>query len=243
MENFEGRHHELREAGCDATGAQNGGGVSLRPAATDGYFGAGPGDAMPPAHPLSGSGLPTAATMPTGPVFQQQGQQAQEVMAQAIHGAGHLVRQGATVIKVYVQANPRSITTMSFVGGCWLMLAAFLSLLNVFESLNPLHWVLQVYQLFFGLFIIAIDGPCDRLSRLLQDKIVGFTALMQSRIARVLLYVFIGCQQASQAGWLNHLTGWYFAAVAIGFAAVHCAGRPGPPGGDAPLRANAAEAH
>lgn len=119
------------------------------------------------------------------------------------------------------------------------MFASTLCLLNVFQMLDPLHYILQAYQLFFGFLIIVVDGPSEKFPDALRARIVGFTALLQSRANRILFYLFIGCQQASQPGLLNCLVGWYFAAVAVGFTLANCANPPrmqegpvGPVGAD-----------
>lgn len=172
------------------------------------------------------AGPPPAMSAPrmASDMGQHMGQAAaQEMASQVMHNAGRAIRRGAGEISVYVQANPYSVTLMSFLGGCWLILASILWLLNPLNMTDPLIYILAIYQLFFGLLIVAIDGPNDRLPDFVRSRIINFTALLQSRVVRIFFYLFIACQQASQKGtwFFTTLAGWYFAAVAIGYTLVY----------------------
>merc|ERR550532_2384696 len=113
---------------------------------------------------------------------------------------------------------------MSLVGGIVLSIVSFLNLINILNVFSPLNWILQLYQLAAGLLIITIDGPSDKLPAFLSDRLQQSAAfLLHSSTNRVLFYLFIACQQGSQAGLFNWIVGWYFAFVAIGFAAVQAA--------------------
>merc|ERR1712129_648377 len=90
--------------------------------------------------------------------------------------------------------------------------------------MGPLSWNLQLYQLAAGLLIIVIDGPTEKLPFFLKERAHQSAAfLLHSNTNRILFYLFIACQQGTQVGLLNWAVGWYFAFVAIGFAAVQAA--------------------
>jgi len=154
---------------------------------------------------------------------------AQKVMqnaaaSSAAQGAGRLLKRGASTITLHMQANPYSVTVMSFVGGIVLTIVSFLNVLNLLNIFNPLSWILQLYQLAAGLLIIVIDGPSDKLPAFLRDYMHQSAAfLLHSNTNRVLFYLFIACQQGSQPRWFNWIVGYYFAFVALGFAAVQVA--------------------
>lgn len=186
------------------------------------------------APPMSGSGQATSAASPSAatstvvpPVAAMAAaglaQQAMQKAAAsgAAQGAGRLIQRGASTITLHVQANPYTITLMSFVGGIVLTAVSFLNVLNFLNIFNPLHWMLQVYQLAAGLLIIIIDGPSEKLPPFLRERALRTAAfLLHSNTSRIVFYLFIACQQGSQASLFNWIVGWYFAFVAFGFAAL-----------------------
>lgn len=174
--------------------------TAVKPAATSA--------ALPPFAGLAAAGMAQAA-------LQQ---------ATAGSGAGQLLQKGAETLTLHVQANPRSITVMSFVGGLVLAFVSFLNILNLLNIFNPLNWILQLYQFAAGVVIIVIDGPSEKLPGFFRDRLQQSAAfLLHSNTNRVLFYLFIACQQGTQAGLFNWIVGWYFAFIAIGFAAVRAA--------------------
>lgn len=153
----------------------------------------------------------------------------------AVKSAGNLLKRGATQITVHIQANPRSVTVMSFVGGMILALVSLCNLLNILNMVNPLTWILQLYQLAAGLLIIVIDGPSEKLPAFLRDRALQSASFLHSSTSRVLFYLFIACQQGSQTGFFNWIVGWYFAFVAIGFAAAQSVQETPPVEGKPPV--------
>merc|ERR1719188_373376 len=114
--------------------------------------------------------------------------------------AGRVLMRSAREIRVYIQANPYSITVMSFLGGCLLKFCSFLTLFRLhLVNPSPLTYILQCYQVFFGLLIVFVDGPSQRLPPAVVNKMRGLTLFLQSRPSRIAFYLFIACQQASQA--------------------------------------------
>lgn len=164
----------------------------------------------------------------------------QQGMQEAQAAAGRVIRQGAYEVRVYVQANPYAVTLMSFCGGVALFLVSVLNLINILNIADPLGYVLQLYQAGFGLIIIVIDGPSDKMPEFVTQFVLTSASFLHNNITRVLFYLFIACEQASQGGWYSKLVGWYFAAVAILYTLVQCtSGRVGPPGSSEPLVAAA----
>lgn len=93
----------LSLAGQGGSGNVSLGGPSTKAADTSG---------PPPA-----AGAPGPAPGGGGAAYPAQQQVAQQMVNQAMHGAGRVLRRGAGEIRVYVQANPYSVTMMSFFGG------------------------------------------------------------------------------------------------------------------------------
>jgi len=150
----------------------------------------------------------------------------QEVATSAVQNAGRVLRRGASEIRVYVQANPYSVTMLSFIGGCWLIFSSMLTILNIFGALAPLNYILQFYQVFFGLLIVVVDGPADKLPQVMRAKILSYASFLHNNISRVLFYLFIACQQGTQIGWSNFIAGWYFLGIAVGYGALQVAAPP-----------------
>mmetsp|Transcript_171513 Transcript_171513/g.544814 ORF Transcript_171513/g.544814 Transcript_171513/m.544814 type:complete len:295 (-) Transcript_171513:49-933(-) len=235
-----GGGHPLRSVGGGSPGAA--GGLKEGPVADAPLFGGGGGGGGGGARSM-GPGLGfgagsaeevggQASSVPRGSSMSQATQEAmQEVASQAMHTAGRAFRRGASEVRVYVTANPYSITLMSFFGGCWLILASLVTILDLGSLFtNTLAWILQGYQVFFGLIIIIIDGPADKLCipLFLREKMLSYVSFMHNNKSRFIFYLFIACQQGSQPNWPSKLTGWYFSAVAAGFALVQLTAPPPP---------------
>lgn len=146
-------------------------------------------------------------------------QAAQQAATQAAQAAGQRVRQGLTEISVYIQTNPASVTVLSFVGGLSLAVTSFFGLLSILGPLaGPFSYLLQFYELIFGLTICAIDGPVERLPRLRQ-LVLTHAGFLHNNTSRALFYLFIACLEATQEGSIWHqIVGYYFLLIAIGFA-------------------------
>jgi len=159
-----------------------------------------------------------AASAPPDPAATQHHATQQEVLNAAQQMArsavGHL-RRGGTEVQAYIVANPRSVVLISFVGGLALIV---MSLFNVFfllfKGARPLEYILNLYLGIFGLTIVAVDGPGDRLP-VLKSKVLQYASFLHDNLNRTLFYLFIACQQGSQKPIHSQLIGWYFLFVAV----------------------------
>mmetsp|Transcript_103495 Transcript_103495/g.275335 ORF Transcript_103495/g.275335 Transcript_103495/m.275335 type:complete len:210 (-) Transcript_103495:70-699(-) len=171
---------------------------------------------------------------------QQQAQQhvqqaAQQAAHQAATSAGRSVRQGLTEIHVYIQANPTSVTVLSFVGGLVLAVVSVIGLLSILGPLSgPFAYVLQFYEVIFGLTICAIDGPGDKLPRLRQ-LVLTHAAFLHNNTSRALFYLFVTCLEATQESWVHKVVGYYFLAISVAFAILRIMNTDGSRGAREPL--------
>mmetsp|Transcript_27896 Transcript_27896/g.86877 ORF Transcript_27896/g.86877 Transcript_27896/m.86877 type:complete len:222 (-) Transcript_27896:50-715(-) len=156
-----------------------------------------------------------------------------EAGREVVRSAVSAVRQGGGEIHMYIVSNPYSVTVLSFIGGLALLAASAVSLLNLHQVLtDPLEYILNVYVLFFGLAIVAIDGPGDRLPRL-REKVLTHASFLHNNTNRTLFYGFLACQQVSNGStekevW-RQVVGCYFLFVALAHGAIQCnAGRQIP---------------
>lgn len=188
------------------------GSINLAPPASGGGH-------APSASTSTSAAVPPAAAVAAAGLAQKAMQKA--AASSAAQGAGRLLQRGASEVTLHVQANPYTITLMSFVGGIVLTVVSLLNVLNILNIFYPLHWMLQLYQLAAGLLIIVIDGPSEKLPPFLRERALKTAAfLLHSNTNRIIFYLFIACQQGSQASLFNWIVGWYFAFVAFGFAAL-----------------------
>lgn len=179
-----------------------------------------------------GGGAAQAAAMESGTAGSGSGAvgaAGQQVAQQALHEAGRVVRRGANEVKFYVQANPTSVTVLSFFGGCVLMVGSILSIINVLNVTQPLWYILQIYQVLFGLIIVVFDGPRDKLPEALRTQVMTAASFLHNRVSRCLFYLFIASEQASQPGMIGQVVGWYFALVAVLFIFVQLRTTPDNP--------------
>ncbi|CAE8595204.1 unnamed protein product [Polarella glacialis] len=139
----------------------------------------------------------------------------QEFTSQAMSGASRVIGNAAQEVRIFVESNPYSVTALSFIGGLVLALVSFVNLLNIFSIIAPLKYILQIYQLLFGLIICLIDGPGNRLPTL-RAKVIGYASFLHTNTSRALFYMFIACIEGEQAGIFRQLVAWYFAAIAVG---------------------------
>lgn len=155
--------------------------------------------------------------------------------SQAARTAGSAVKEGASAITAHVKANPYSVTVLSSIGGCILALSSLMHLIWIVHVINPLPYILRVYELCFGVLIVVIDCPGGIVPQGLRNWALSL-APMQANTNRILFYLFIACLQGSLGTWFNSICGWYFAAVAILFTIVTLAGHNSQaqesPGGD-----------
>lgn len=143
--------------------------------------------------------------------------------SQAARTATSALKTGASAITAHVKANPYSVTVMSCIGGLILAASSLIHLIWIMNIVNPLPYILRVYEFFFGLLIIVIDGPSDKMPQSWRDRALSL-APMQTNTNRILFYTFIACLQGSLGTWFNVICGWYFAAVAVLFTIVTLAG-------------------
>lgn len=146
--------------------------------------------------------------------------------SQAAWTASSAVKEGASTISAQVRANPYSVTTMSCVGGLILASSSLMHLVWILHVINPLSYILRVYEFCFGLLIAIIDCPAGAVPRRLRSWAYGL-APMQTNTNRVLFYLFIACLQGSLGTWFNTACGWYFATVAVLFTIVTASGATG----------------
>merc|ERR1719336_1635103 len=100
-------------------------------------------------------------------------------------------------------------------------LVELLDLVWNFHILNPLTYILRVYELCFGIIIIVIDSPADRFPQCIRERALNLAPFdTETNTNRILFYLFIACLQGSLGTWFNIFCGWYFAAVVFLFTAV-----------------------
>mmetsp|Transcript_76609 Transcript_76609/g.135161 ORF Transcript_76609/g.135161 Transcript_76609/m.135161 type:complete len:213 (-) Transcript_76609:60-698(-) len=173
----------------------------------------GPEAASPPSAAPQGGSLPQ----------QFQEQVAQDMASRALQGAGRALRTTAGEIVLYVESNHYSVTVFSFIGGLVLALVSFFNLLAVWNFVGgPLSYVLNVYELIFGLIIMLIDGPGDRVPSL-RNKVLSHAGFLHTNSSRSIFYMFIACLEGKEEGVFRTAVAWYFACIAIGhmILAVH----------------------
>ncbi|CAK0874655.1 unnamed protein product [Prorocentrum cordatum] len=146
-------------------------------------------------------------------------QAAQQAARQAASFVGGTLRSGANDIRLYVRTNPWSVTVLSFLGGLVLM-SSFIGLFWLPGILNPLAYILQFYQAFFGFLICMIDGPASTRFPMTNAKVLQHASFLANNYSRALFYLFIACWEGSQNRWWDWAIGWYFAAIAVLYVAV-----------------------
>jgi len=165
--------------------------------------------------------VPAAVQQAAQDAAQQAAQQAAQDAArgaasQAASVVSSTVRAGASEISLYVQANPYSITLLSFIGGAALTVWSILGIFWVPGLVtHPLQYVLQFYQGFFGCIILAIDGPASSMFPTLSRMVLQYASFMANNNSRAAYYLFLACFEGNLPYWFHQVLGWYFAVVAV----------------------------
>lgn len=140
--------------------------------------------------------------------------------------ASAAVMKASGTIVTHVRANPYSVSLLSFVGGVCLAVSSIMHLLIVSNIVDPLPYILRIYELCFGVLLMVIDGPGERFPQHLREKALRLAPFSETDTNRILFYLFIACLQGSLGTWWNTVTGWYFAMVAVFFGVVKMATPP-----------------
>ncbi|CAE7252959.1 unnamed protein product [Symbiodinium natans] len=114
---------------------------------------------------------------------------------QNAHKALEVLREEAVEVRAYIAANHCSVRIFCFLVALALVASSILGMLNIFSLLlNPFQYLIGVYNFFFALAIVVLDGEsawfrhcCDCRSRLFQS--IPFLA---TQPGRALLHFYVG---------------------------------------------------
>lgn len=142
---------------------------------------------------------------------------AKEVGANVLSSAGDL----ASVVKDYVQRGPAGIGWLCFLGGSLTFVFGCLGLLDVFDVLlSPLGYLVNCYQMFFGLATCVIEAPLDWVNasptlEKAQRFIHEYAKFLTTFGGRGLFYLFQGSLSLSQSLSLSSLLALYMFGLGI----------------------------
>jgi len=127
-----------------------------------------------------------------------------------------VLRKSFTTVAAYVQRGPEGMSWLCFVGGLVTCAFGLMGLLNIFDVVfEPLYYVVNLYQLFFGLATCILEAPKEwvRTSYKLQDfqsTIHEYAKFLSTFGGRGLFYLFQGSLAISLTGVSpQFLLGWY----------------------------------
>jgi len=135
--------------------------------------------------------------------------------------------RGLTEVRAHIQNSSSAIRAGSFLGGVSIVVVALLSVLNVFRmAYDSVSYLVNLYQLFFGLVTIFLEGKREWPGVARVQNIIYKEAHFLSVVnGRALFYLFLGSLFISQMQILQIIVGAYMAA--LGVLMLYSAGRKG----------------
>eukprot|EP00931_Biecheleriopsis_adriatica_P107239 TRINITY_DN81590_c0_g1_i1.p1 TRINITY_DN81590_c0_g1~~TRINITY_DN81590_c0_g1_i1.p1 ORF type:complete len:190 (-),score=38.90 TRINITY_DN81590_c0_g1_i1:73-642(-) len=128
----------------------------------------------------------------------------------------------SATVQDYVQRGPEGIGWLCFVGGLATSVLAFLGVLNVLDAgLEPLQYLLNIYQMAFGFTVCVIEAPLEwveksaKLSKA-RSFIHEFAKFLETFGGRGLFYIFQGSIDVSLNSFsLTTLVGCYMCGAGL----------------------------
>mmetsp|Transcript_61107 Transcript_61107/g.176088 ORF Transcript_61107/g.176088 Transcript_61107/m.176088 type:complete len:186 (-) Transcript_61107:216-773(-) len=141
---------------------------------------------------------------------------ATEVGGQAV---GQL-RESWDDVKKYIQRGPEGISWLCFMGGLATFLLGVLGFIDIFDAmLDPLYYLINAYQMLFGLCTCIIELPRDFENQKLQSAqkfVYKFGKFLTTIGGRGLFYLFQGSLALSLTGVsLQFLLGCFMLFVGL----------------------------
>jgi len=196
-------------------GFGGGGGVGGPSSAASGLFG--------------GSQQDRDAAMASAAVKAAQTPQGQEAVknmaARGLSRAGSALGSGAGQARDYIQANPTNIRVLSFCGGALLTGVSIFNLITqivaAFTVVHTFLYVLHFYQALFGIIIMCLDGPEDKIPEMVLNQIFTSLPMLRHNGGRAVFYLFITALQGSLPGWFNFASAIFFLLCTLRFFIAH----------------------
>ncbi|CAE8635112.1 unnamed protein product [Polarella glacialis] len=143
---------------------------------------------------------------------------AKEFSANAVGAASEI----AAVMREYIQRGPEGIGWLCFIGGLTTFAFGLLGFINIFDAvLEPLQYLVNIYQMAFGLTVCVIEAPpewVDKSEKLknAQRFISEFAKFLSTFGGRGLFYLFQGSLSASLTSLsLSWLLGMYMCGLGL----------------------------
>jgi len=125
---------------------------------------------------------------PTNEAAERLREQAMVIGQQGLQAAQVYGKTFADQMKNYIEQGREGIRVFCFVGGVAISLYSFMAVLNVFGILgSTLHYLVQVYQLLFGLMTCVLEADPAWLDKF--DKLANAQAWVQEHM-KVLTYLW-----------------------------------------------------
>jgi hypothetical protein len=106
-----------------------------------------------------------------------------------------LAKSDMLEVKAYVQENHGSVKVLCFCIALALFLCSALGVLSIFQAVfKPFQYLLSIYNMFFALAIVIMDGKPEWYTRWydVQKRLFQAAPILASQTGRGLFYLYVG---------------------------------------------------
>jgi len=101
-------------------------------------------------------------------------------------------RKGVTEFKTYIIENPNGLKTFGLLLGSLLLVFSLLGVINVFSIVHPLGYAVNLFNIFFAMTVVVIEGKESWGFFGLREKLFDNFKVLSYPSGRVAFYLYLG---------------------------------------------------
>mmetsp|Transcript_117504 Transcript_117504/g.292969 ORF Transcript_117504/g.292969 Transcript_117504/m.292969 type:complete len:228 (+) Transcript_117504:79-762(+) len=113
----------------------------------------------------------------------------------AASGAASVAKKDVLEVKAYIQENHGSVKCFCFCIALALLASSIIGMINIFDAVfKPIQYLFAVYNMFFAVGIIIMDGKPEWYTRCFNVQVRLFSAVpfLASQVGRACFYFYVG---------------------------------------------------
>eukprot|EP00397_Hematodinium_sp_SG-2012_P039004 GEMP01042519.1.p2 GENE.GEMP01042519.1~~GEMP01042519.1.p2 ORF type:complete len:195 (+),score=31.10 GEMP01042519.1:106-690(+) len=142
-------------------------------------------------------------------VEEQKRKMAKEAAGKAAREMGNATKAGAVEFKNYVVENPTALKTLGLLCGLALTTVSMFGLINILNIVNPIFYLINGFNAFFGLILLVVEGPPNWKWCGFRTFIFTHCGFLGKPVGRALFYCYIGALVVgiAYAWWPYYIVG------------------------------------
>jgi len=101
-------------------------------------------------------------------------------------------RKGVTEFRTYIIENPNGLKTFGLLLGSLLLVFSLLGVINVFSIVHPLGYAANLFNIFFALAVVVIEGKESWGYFGLREKLFNNFKVLSYPSGRIAFYLYLG---------------------------------------------------